>query len=825
MEQQASKDFFRLNRGLNTEINELSFPDGFTTDEANYELLVDGSRRRRKGLAAEASAGSAKTIDTLGTGYRNQTYLWENVGGDPAKRVMVFRTGDYIYFADADSIVSNGWASGTGSFVQLDAYRSDDATDALVQKGPLTFSQGRGHLFVTGQYIYPFYISYDSAADEYASHQIQIYVRDYSTIEDGVAVNSQPTGDGDGSLTSITADHYYNLRNRGWSEDDISQYDSDQTAYPARNMSWFKAYKRVADESTASAVVKEGTRVWDSDKLSKEGFGSSSSPVGSLFLDPTDTTIAFTKAGASATTINVTTWTVNTSTWAVTLTLDGLHGLSAGDTFTLSGLTFDWERTLGGEIIDVLDWGAWNKTWTITSETQTTDPAANNTITFTASALNNWTGWIDQYKTLGYLGDPGGLSLTRSTGTDHGDSWAAVEFHAGRVFYAGMKNTEFNDWVMFSQIADSTGKYGRCHQEADPTDENFSALTSADGGYVTIPGLGGIINMVSVRNSLLVLSNRGVWEISGGQRGVFTADGYSVRQITSTPAIGADGVAVIDDSLIYASPDGIYIIAPNQYTGVLEAQSITENTIQTLWNDIPTAEQERIQFAYDPSMKRLYMMYGPDGSSFGIDTMLIFDARTAAIFKYTFDTPTNNVLMTGLAIPNVDTTSNNNRMKFIYEVSTTSVQVADFNQTSFNDWDGTNGPLPYLVFGHDNIGDWQKRRQAPVITVYSQRTETGYTSTGNGWAPVNGSSTLMSVYWDWTDDAVTNKITAQQEVYRHVRNFVPSAADDVDGYPVVVTRNKVRGRGRSLQMRFDGATDKDSHILGYTVNYKVSRQK
>ena len=50
-EQQTSKNFFYLNGGLNTEFNELGFPEGYTTDEANYELLVDGSRRRRKGLA------------------------------------------------------------------------------------------------------------------------------------------------------------------------------------------------------------------------------------------------------------------------------------------------------------------------------------------------------------------------------------------------------------------------------------------------------------------------------------------------------------------------------------------------------------------------------------------------------------------------------------------------------------------------------------------------------------------------------------------------------------------------------------------------------
>ena len=838
-EAQTSKNFFQINGGLNTELNELNFADGFTKDEANYELLVDGSRRRRKGLAVEASAGSAKTIDTLGSGYYNQSYLWKNVGGDPDKNVYVFRTGDFIYFADADSVVSDGWYTGAGSNVDTTPYRSDSATDALVQKEPLSFSQGRGHLFVSGPYILPFYISYDASADEFTSNPIQIYIRDYTTIKDGTAVNFEPTGDGDGSLDSIDADHYYNLRNRGWRESDISQYDSDETLYPARNMVWYLGYKRTYGASIAES---DGTRSWDSAKLQAEGFGGSSAPVGALLLDPTDTTVGVTAAGASSSTVTITTWSANTSTWEVTLTTSANHNLGVGATFTLSGLTFDWEATFGGEPIDRLDWSAWN------GEQTTKTGTTGSTIVFDASSLPNWTAWIDQYKTLGYIGDPGGLSLDRSTGADHGDSLRAVAFHAGRVFYGGMINTEFNDYIMFSQVADGEEKYGKCYQEADPTDENFNSLTPADGGYIVIPGMGGVLNLVTVRNSLIVLSTNGIWEISGSRGGFFTADEYTVRKITETPAVGADAFVAVEDSLLFGSPDGLYIIAPNQYTGILESQSISERTIQTLWNDIPEAEQKRMQFKYDSSIKRVYMMYGPNGTSFAIDTMLIFDVKAGAFFKYTFDTPTNNVLLTGESIGNADTTSNNEKMKFIYEVSTTSVQVADFNQTGFDDWDGTNGPLPYMVFGDDNVGDWQRRRQAPIITVYSKRTNTGYTLSGGEYIEDNPASTLMTPFWDWTDEtqwqttakttqedwdgtiyttspSVSGKIGRQVQVHRDVRNYVAGSTGDVDGYPVVVTRNKIRGRGRSLRLRFDGEADKDSHVLGYTVNYKVSRRK
>jgi hypothetical protein len=364
-----------------------------------------------------------------------------------------------------------------------------------------------------------------------------------------------------------------------------------------------------------------------------------------------------------------------------------------------------------------------------------------------------------------------------------------------------MANSEWADTIFYSQIVDTPEKFGRCYQEADPTDPDFNQLVSTDGGTIVIPGMGGVTNMVSSRNSLLVLGSEGVWEVSGGQRGVFTADGYSVRKLSEAGCSAPCSVVKIENTVIYTGPGGIYVVAPNQYTGLLEVNNV-----------------------YDDAQKRAYFLIGPDATTNFIDTALVYDAKIGAWFKYTFPTIANNGLLTGFAVPTADDPTTNKKAKFIYEASTTTVQVADFAQTAFTDWDGTE-QLPYMYTAWDNLGDFQRRRQAPVVTVFNVRTETGYTDNGTGWDPVNDSSTLMSAYWDWTNDAITNKITATQEVYRKVRDFAPASASDVDGYPVVVTRNKVRGRGRVLQLKFEGATGKDSHLLGFTVNYKVSRRK
>jgi hypothetical protein len=285
-------------------------------------------------------------------------------------------------------------------------------------------------------------------------------------------------------------------------------------------------------------------------------------------------------------------------------------------------------------------------------------------------------------------------------------------------------------------------------------------------------------------------------------------------------------IVKMENIALYTGPGGIYIISPNQYTGQLEVQNAILQTIQTKWNQVATAEQERCQAFYDDALKRVYLMLR-DTSVSTVDAncyneMLVFDTKISAWYRYTFSA---NGLYTGFAVPTADDPTTNKKAKFIVRASATTVSVVDFDQTSFDDWDGSNGPLPYFLTGHDPMKDFQRRGQAPIITVFSKRTETGYTAGGNGWTGDNTSSTLMSARWDWSDDSVSNKLGATQEVYRHVRNFVPSGASDVDGYPVVTTRNKVRGRGRVLQLKFKGATDKDSHILGFTVNSATTRKK
>ena len=87
------------------------------------------------------------------------------------------------------------------------------------------------------------------------------------------------------------------------------------------------------------------------------------------------------------------------------------------------------------------------------------------------------------------------------------------------------------------------------------------------------------------RASLVVIAENGVWEITGPD-GVFKADEYSISQVTNIGCSSPDSVVVAEDTVIYWAEGGIYALTADQVSGKLNAQNITETTIQTFYNDI-----------------------------------------------------------------------------------------------------------------------------------------------------------------------------------------------------------------------------------------------
>ncbi len=79
----------------------------------------------------------------------------------------------------------------------------------------------------------------------------------------------------------------------------------------------------------------------------------------------------------------------------------------------------------------------------------------------------------------------------------------------------------------------------------------------------------------------------------------------------------------------------------------------------------------------------------------------------------------------------------------------------------------------------------------------------------------------MQSRWDFADTAAHGKWSQYHQVYRHILNVPPvtSVQTPYDtGSELVITKNKVRGRGRALKLRFKAEPGKDMQIIGWEVN-------
>jgi len=95
-------------------------------------------------------------------------------------------------------------------------------------------------------------------------------------------------------------------------------------------------------------------------------------------------------------------------------------------------------------------------------------------------------------------------------------------------------------------------------------------------------------------------------------------------------------------------------------------------------------------------------------------------------------------------------------------------------------------------------------------------TEEGWTSTESGYEPIRPSGLLVSAYWDFS----TTASSVAQQAYRYKQTPVVNPADLTEfGYPdtVITSRLKLRGRGRSVRLRFDSEQGKDFVLIGYGV--------
>lgn len=449
-------------------------------------------------------------------------------------------------------------------------------------------------------------------------------------------------------------------------------------------------------------------------------------------------------------------------------------------------------------------------------------------------------------------------------------SISTIAAHAGRLFYAGMegdtdngddKSPSLASTIFFTQLSTNKDGWGKCHTENDPTSEEFSDLLPTDGGTIVIPEASKILKLVSSGANLVIIADNGVWSLSGTD-GIFTADSFALGKVTNIGAVNAASVVEAEGVVYYWSKAGVYVLTPDQVSGRLQAQNITETTIQTLYIAIPSVGRANAVGRYDSDSRKISWLYNDTASYDGLNNInnynkeLVLDTVLGSFYTHSLgETATESPYVAGylptggfnvltqpinivagpdnvivgvdnVAILTTVRSTGESRTKYITIKPTASVSFTFslYNEETFLDWKtddtvGVDAPA-HMVSGYELFGDTARDKNINYLTAHFKRTESGFVQVGDDLEAINPSSCMISSQWDFANSAASGKFGTSFQAYKLPRNFTPTVASVTfdQGWDVVTTKNKVRGSGRAFSMRLDTEAGKDLHIYGWSIN-------
>ena len=435
--------------------------------------------------------------------------------------------------------------------------------------------------------------------------------------------------------------------------------------------------------------------------------------------------------------------------------------------------------------------------------------------------------------------------------------FTTVANFAGRAFYAGLNSSKNTDIILFSQLISDFDQLGECLQQNDPTAETISDLLDTDGGEIRIAGAVGIKVLYVIDASLYIFADNGVWRIEGID-GVFTPTAFAVKKVTDVGIVDPGSFVVADGSPLWWSKQGIHTLRFDQATGRPVEANLTITTIQAYWDRIPNESKVKLKSVFDPVNKRVYWAW-PDLNETvetKVNNILVLDVPLEAFYPwYVEDETSSTDCIIGLefysgfgaALSALDVvtstgddvvtsagddvvseqttnlaTGSPSIVLIIRDGATNKITMGSFTGSNFLDW-GTTNYSSFAEAGYDFVGDLLLQKTAPYITTYMRLTETGWEGNETtGYAPNNPSSMLVSAYWDFNN----NTSSTPQQAYRLKSMPVINSSNlNTFDYPesVITTRLKVRGRGRSMRIKFESEQGKDFILLGFSILSGVNR--
>ena len=748
-------------RGLITEASPLTFPDNASLDEDNFNLRRDGSRERRLGMDYEEGYQIVNTgINSIPEGeLAVSSYTWENAGGFPEKKFLVVQTGRVVKVFDPDAMPLS---SSEVYSVTLPILEDGQVFSYAVVDGILVIATGAKNVQVL-----------DWNGTSVTRTTSFLKVRDQWGVED--VVDGVDLMEGSGLTvrpSSRTDAHIYNLRNQTWA-------------------------------------------------LPKEGGGEGTNRV--------DTINFFYGQGSV--------YPSNSDNINYALYPDANDGDNrTGDQFFRRDLFNNppgsFPAPKGFFIIDAMERG--KSRLEQADKLYSKNPLLNYPIT--------------------------NLPLDRTPGGP-----SCVAEYAGRVWYGGFsgriedgdnRSPRLSSYVFYSRLIQSPSEIGDCFQEGDPTSKENPDLLDTDGGFIRVDGAYNIQSLVNVGSGILVIAENGVWMITGGSDYGFSANNNMRRKVSDKGAQSPGSVVVVDNTVMFWADDAIYHITPDQF-GDWTSNNLTQETIQKFYDDIDPVDKFYAQAGYDSYDRKVRWVYkNRIGSSESVKE-LIFDVTLGAFYTHTIGSIAGNhypkvacpvqippfrlndsqaevvsdggfVLYNGEQVVQEVSVRGSGTREIAY-VTLTSVNPVSYTFSlyrdgNFLDWVSEDGQgidaHAYMITGWLSGGDFLRYKQVPYVQFHLTRTEDGFEedATGN-WFPTNESSCKVQAQWEWSNSPNSNRWGREFQAYRYRRLYMPSNVNDPfdNGFEVVTTKNKLRGKGKVLSMKISTEPGKDCRLLGWSM--------
>lgn len=283
-------NYYNFAGGKVSDANPLAPPENVVRTLLNVDLRRDGAIARRLGLEPEYNfsvLSGLTTEELIASGI--DVYTWTGVDFNPELNFVVVRIGDklYIYKPSVYSI-----STGLIHTIDISQFRTDSV--ALDVSNSFQAVSGKGLLVCSGGYYQPFYIKYDSEKDVWSSAVIQIRIRDFEGVDDGLEVNERPHDPHPTWATHPTPRHLYNLLNQGWARWEIDQFHSETGRYGGRAL-----YPSNSDIASIGRGTGKNAG-FGINVLTNAPVSTGRAPMGHFIIDPFDTTSRGTVAANEA---------------------------------------------------------------------------------------------------------------------------------------------------------------------------------------------------------------------------------------------------------------------------------------------------------------------------------------------------------------------------------------------------------------------------------------------------------------------------------------------------------------------------------------------